>query len=83
MNYAGGWLVSDELEPDHRAAFLGLAYLAIMFTLTVFAYFPAFLILWLARVQPMFSGLLTVLFGFLMLPASFFAWTLISSFVQR
>ena len=82
FNHAGSWLVSTDLEPDHRAVFLGLGYLHMMFSILVFATFPALCLLWHDRVKPWITGTLAVLFGLLLIPAAFLTWILVSCYLQ-
>jgi hypothetical protein len=80
FHMAGSWFVSTDLEPNHRAAFLGLMYTPLMMSITVFAMFPAFLLLWIDRWHPVVSGTLTVLFGVLLMPSLIFIGICVHSY---
>ncbi len=82
FNIAGSWFVSTDLEPDHRDAFLGLMYIPLILSISVFATFPAFLLLWIDRWHRLVTGALTVIFGLLLIPAILFIGILIQSYFQ-
>ncbi|MEQ8791833.1 MAG: hypothetical protein RIC55_36590 [Pirellulaceae bacterium] len=82
FNIAGGWLVSTELDPDQRQAFLGLMYIPLMFSITVLAMFPAFLLLWIDRWLTVLSAMLTILLGLLLIPALIFLAIGVESYLK-
>ena len=82
FNHAGSWFASTSLEPDHRSVVLGFSYLMLMFCITAFAMFPAFLLLWIDGVKPPVTGIFTILSGLLVLPAVILIWILVSCYIE-
>ena len=83
FNIAGSWFVSTDLEPDHRAAFLGLMYIPLMMSIAVPAMFAAFLLLWIDRWHPLLTGVLTFVFGALLIPALLFIGIGVLSYLKH
>ena len=82
FNHAGSWFASTSLEPDHRSVVLGFSYLMLMFCITAFAVFPAFLLLWIDGVKPLMTAIFTILSGLLLLPAVILTSILVSCYVK-
>lgn len=72
FNFAGGWFVSTDLEPDHRAIHLAMVSDALILSITILAMFSACLLLWIDRCHPILSGIGTVILGLLSIPAMAF-----------
>ena len=82
LNLAGGWLVSTDLEPDHRRAFLGLMYVGLMLAISVWCFFGASMLLWRDRFYPVVSACASVIFGVLAIPAGIFLAIGLSSYFK-
>ncbi|MEM7476610.1 MAG: hypothetical protein AAF483_16605 [Planctomycetota bacterium] len=72
FHYAGAWFVSEDLEPEHRQAFLGLMHLGLTLAVSVLCFFAASILLWRDRFYPAFSASAAILFGLLAIPAGIF-----------
>jgi hypothetical protein len=79
---AGGWFVSTNLEPQHRAAELGLMYLALMLSIIILAAFSACVLLWMDRFYRLFFGLAAILLGILAIPAILFLAIGVQSYLK-
>ena len=55
--------------PDHRAGFLDLLFLAIMFCVVTITLLPGFAFLWQSGAVPKFSRAMTIVFTIMLLPA--------------
>ena len=61
-------LMQPYVGPDHRAGFLDLLYLAIMFCVTTSSLLSGFALLWKSDTFPRFSRAMTIVFAILVLP---------------
>jgi len=75
-----GWFVSLELEPNHRAAFLFIGYLAIMASVAVLVWFIAFILLAVDRWCPWVSVPFMIIFSVLSVPAAWLLGTMVYSY---
>jgi hypothetical protein len=82
MNHAGSWVVSTELEPDHRAAFLGLTFMGDIIAISILSFFAASLLLFLDRWHRVVTGILTILLGVLLVPALLWVWITLVAYVK-
>lgn len=82
LHIAGGWLVSSQLEFEHRQALLSLVYFPLMMSMTILALFPAFLLLWLDRWYTIISSIATIFLGLLMIPSLFFLAVCVATYLK-
>ena len=68
INFSG-WYDSIDFEPEYREFALFQAYSLMMIAILIIAFFPAFLLLWIDRWEPVLTGILAVIFGVLLIPA--------------
>ncbi|MEM9186710.1 MAG: hypothetical protein AAGB00_09475 [Planctomycetota bacterium] len=68
--FAGSWVVSTSLPPDHRASKLLLVYLLNLVLIGAVSFFVGSFLLWRAGVARSATGLATGLLGALSLPAT-------------
>ena len=82
INYAGGWVVSTEVESEHRRAFLGMMCIPLILSIAVFCFFPAAILLWFDSFHPIVCGVAAIIFGILLIPAAGFLAIGISSYYR-
>jgi hypothetical protein len=80
---AGGWFVSTNIDFDQRQMFLTLMFILLMASITVFSYFGASVLLWSSRWRPALSKAFTIVFGLLLLPASWFLSVLMRFYLYQ
>ncbi len=81
MNYAPSWVVATDIDARSRFVCLRLMYLGDMACLSVVCVFGTSLLLWCDRWHPRLTGILAVCLGVLMVPALFWIWVGIDSYL--
>ena len=82
VNYGGGWLVTNDLDPDARAMHLGLVSIPIVISLSIISFFAASLLFWRGRWFRKLSVVLAVVFGILSIPSILLLGSLIWAYFK-
>jgi len=82
LNHSGSWFVSTNLEPDHRRVWLGIMYLGLMMSISVWCFFAASILLWRDRFFPVISACASLVFGILAIPAGIFFALFVESYFK-
>jgi hypothetical protein len=82
LNHSGSWFVSTNLEPDHRRVWLGIMYLGLMMSISVWCFFAASILLWRDRFFPVISACASLVFGILAIPAGIFLALFVESYLK-
>jgi hypothetical protein len=83
FHLAGSWFVSTRIDPDHRRIELGFSYLVLMASVTAICVFLGLLLLFIDKYRRRVVGVLLLPATICMLPALFFFWILLDSYIRN